>query len=73
MPTLTISDESGGITVSMDGAEPKPVEGVEQACQVVEEVFGAPEQESPAEDAQDGAGAAFEGGFAGVRGAGING
>ena len=72
MPSITITDEGGSLSISMDGGEPQPIEGVEQACQVVEEVFGGQEQESPAEDAGDGAGAAFEQGFGGVRNGGMN-
>ena len=73
MPSLTISqNEQGQMTITLDGAEPQPIEGVEQACQVVQEVFGGQEQESPAEDQQEGAGAAFEQGFGGVRNGGLN-
>ena len=57
MPTVTITDDGGQLTVTVDGGEPQPVQNAEDACQVVEATFGQP-------DADDG-GAAFEAGFNG--------
>ena len=75
MTTVTISNDEGQLTITVDGGEAQPLDGVEQACQAVEEVFGAQEQESPQEDAGEPMEAqqGFEQGFGNVRGGGLNG
>lgn len=76
MPTITITDESGQLTIAVDEGEPQPIESVEQACQAVEQVFvgSNEEQTEPVDNMQeDQAEQAFAGGFQGIRGNGING
>ena len=69
MTTVTISNDEGQLTIAVDGGEAQPLDGGEQTCQAVEEVFGGQEQESPQEDQ----GEAFEAGFNQQRGGGLNG
>lgn len=68
MPTITVSDESGQLTIAADGGQPKPVESVEMACTVIEQAFGQVEQPEPQQqmDSQQ-----FQAGFDGVRGPGL--
>lgn len=77
MPTVTITDENGQLTVTVDGGEPQPVQNAEDACQVVEATFGQPDGDdtmAPEELNTEGMeGDQFEAGFGNVRGAGLNG
>lgn len=77
MTTLTISNDSGQLTVAVDGGEPQPIQNAEDACQVVEQTFSQPQSDAlpPKGISTEGAEEAgsFEGGFSGIRGAGLNG
>ncbi len=55
MTTITVSDDSGQLTVSMDGQE-TPVESAEQACQMIEQAFGQSDQDDAMASAQKGYG-----------------
>lgn len=50
MPTVVITDESGQLTVSIDGQE-QPVASVDEACQAVEMAFGLADEVGLGEDA----------------------
>jgi len=69
MTTITITDEGGQLTIAIDGAEPQPVQNVEDACQAIESAFGQPEQAQ----AQGMAEQDMMSGFQSVRGGGLNG
>ena len=51
MPTVTVSDQGGQLTVSIDNGEPQPVQNAEDACQIVEATFGGGMEEQSEEQA----------------------
>ena len=82
MTTITISDDSGQLTVSIDGGEPEPIQNAEDACQVVEQTFAQQEESKEVTPEQmnteglEQAGMAEQdmaAGFNQVRGGGLNG
>lgn len=43
MPSVTVSDDQGQLTVTVDGGQPVPVQSAEEACAIVEQTFGQPD------------------------------
>lgn len=66
MTTYTIETSGQGVTLSVDGGEPQPLESVEQACEAIEQAEGVEEPGEAEMQAQEQQG--MEAGFAKARG-----
>lgn len=71
MPTITVTDQGGTLTVTVDGGQPTPVQTAEEACSIIEQTFGQPDGDEQAPGPM--ADQAMAAGFNQVRGGGLNG
>lgn len=71
MTTYVIETSEQGVTLTIDGGEPQPLESVEMACEAIEQAEGVEEPGEMEGQASEAEGMAA--GFAGVRGGGLNG
>lgn len=74
MTTISVSDDTGQLTMTVDGGEPQQIQTADDACQVIEQTFGQPDGEmAPEEMTTDGMESDMQAGFQAVRGGGLNG
>jgi len=52
MPSVTVSDDQGQLTVQVDGGQAVPVQSAEEACAIVEQTFAGGEPTAAQADAQ---------------------